>query len=103
MSRWSRTVLWIVLALLLAACASPARTTGQSTGSDAPRTSPAKRITLAVYGELVSMRSQVQSTSPGVVEIEQVVNAGLATVDDRGLLRARMAENVPSVENGLWK
>lgn len=31
-----------------------------------------------------------------------MVNPGLAVVDDRGALRAALAEAVPSLENGLW-
>jgi peptide/nickel transport system substrate-binding protein len=42
--------------------------------------------------------------SAGVVEVEQLINVGLAEVADyRVVLRPRLAETIPSVENGLWK
>jgi peptide/nickel transport system substrate-binding protein len=39
---------------------------------------------------------------PGVAELQELINAGLAVEDDRGTLRPRLAENVPSMEDGQW-
>lgn len=39
----------------------------------------------------------------GSAGVGELLHAGLATWDDRGELRAQLAEAVPSIENGLWK
>ncbi len=92
------------LLLLIAGCAAPAPRPGTaSSGEGAPNVSASKRITMAIYGELTTLRSQVMTVTPGLTEIEQVINAGLAAIDDRGIMHPRLAESVPSLENGLWK
>src|SRR5436305_9534323 len=93
----------MVLALTVVGCAPPASQTRDSgaarSGGSASAAAP-KRITVAIGGELTTLRSQTASTTPGIVEAEQLVNAGLAAVDNHGLLQARLAEEVPSIQNG---
>jgi peptide/nickel transport system substrate-binding protein len=61
----------------------------------------------AVTADLPSPRSQLAraagGTLPGARELEQLVHAGLAVEDHGGVLRAQLAENVPTIENGLWR
>ena len=40
---------------------------------------------------------------PGIDALEQVVGGSLAVRSDKGILVARLAEAVPTIENGLWK
>ncbi len=92
------------LLLLVAGCAAPVPSAGTpGSGEGVPRGSGPKRITMAIYGELTTLRSQVMTVTPGLTEIEQVINAGLAAIDHRGILHPRLAERVPSLENGLWR
>src|SRR5207244_1933657 len=43
------------------------------------------------------------NNSPGIDALQELVHAGLAVTDDAGTLRPRLAEAVPSLENGLWQ
>src|SRR5205814_6618452 len=36
-------------------------------------------------------------------EIEQLLNSGLGVVDTQAVIRPLLAEQIPSLENGLWK
>jgi peptide/nickel transport system substrate-binding protein len=99
-----RLGLFGALVLIVAGCAAPVPRADVTGGEANARSSPAaKRMTMAIYGELTSLRSQVMTVTPGLTEIEQVANAGLAAIDDRGILHPRLAQSVPTVENGLWK
>ena len=102
------TTFFIVLAVGLASCAPPSRPQDSSqTTQPATRPGATKRILAAVTADLPSPRSALSraagGTLPGAREVEQLVHAGLAVEDERGALRAQLAEDVPSVENGLWK
>jgi peptide/nickel transport system substrate-binding protein len=96
---------WIgALVLVVAGCVAPSPTSTGSRGGAAPDGAAApSRMVIAVQSELTALRSQVTSISPGLVEFEEVVNAGLAGVDDSGRLHPRLAESVPTIDNGLWK
>ncbi len=100
-----RACFWaVVLALLASGCAPPLPRADVAGGGDAAqRSAMPKRITIAIYGDLTTLRSQVMTVTPGLTEIEQIINAGLAAIDDRGNLHGRLAENVPTLENGLWR
>jgi ABC-type transport system substrate-binding protein len=39
----------------------------------------------------------------GLDAVEELVHAGMATIDRRGALSAQIAEAPPSIENGLWR
>src|SRR5438093_6544839 len=99
-----RPAFLLVLALLAAACApSVPRTDSGGGGSAAPGAATPKRISIAMFGELTNVRSQVMTVTPGLTEVEQMINAGLAAIDDKGIMHPRLTEAVPSLENGLWK
>jgi len=42
-------------------------------------------------------------TLPGTDTMQALLHAGLSIIDDRGGRRAQLAEQVPTLENGLWK
>ena len=109
MSRvWRIVAVGVMLQALLAGC----RSAGQP-GASAPAPDPSlratgpKRILAAVTSDLPSPRSALAraagGTLPGAREVEQLVHAGLAVEDDRGNPRAQLAEDVPTIENGLWR
>src|SRR4029450_10415336 len=95
---------WIVLGLLLAACAPTglAPPQGPATSGEPGRSAEPKRLLAAVMADLPSPRSQLAraagGTLPGAREVEQLVHAGLAVEDDRGNLSPQLAEMVPTVE-----
>ncbi len=41
--------------------------------------------------------------APGLYEVQDLVHAGAAFLDDQDVLQPRLAEAIPSAENGLWK
>jgi len=100
-------VLVSALAVVLAACAPPAGPgAGSGSGTAAQSTAP-KRITVAIRGEPKSVSGKLSLGTvggvPGQDEIEEMLNAGLANRDRGGSLHPQLAEQMPTVENGLWK
>ncbi len=102
----------IALALLLVSCAPPRPSDGAAPAGQAPpateqRAAGPKRITAAIMGNTRTFSDRVERSSagstPGSEELEEIVNAGLAVLDDRGMLHPLLAETVPSVENGQWR
>lgn len=92
-----------VLVLLGAACAPAPPGALQSS---APSGQPApKRITTAIRGDphTVYQKLNPRSNVPGIDQLERLVNAPLTFVDEQGLLQPRLAEAVPTLENGLWR
>jgi peptide/nickel transport system substrate-binding protein len=59
----------------------------------------------AVLGVHTTLQSRIAGANrrPGYDVLEELVSAGLANVDDTGKLRPQIAEQVPSLENGLWR
>lgn len=93
-----------LVALVLGACA-PATTT-QGAVQDAPARAPrVKKVTAAVTGDILAFSRTLTpgSSVDGIHATEDLIHAGLANIDDRGKLRAQMAEAVPTLDNGLWK
>src|SRR5437667_5511644 len=102
-----RTIIFLILPPLLAACApAPAR---QPTTS-APGAQPASpgtpsRVIAVIRGTLPILYNKIAvgATYSGLEYVERLVNAGLADADGNGIPQATLAEAVPSLENGLWK
>src|SRR5947209_55451 len=94
-----------LLALLTACTASPPPAPGGS-AAEAPAPPAKKRVLAAVFGEPTTLSDTLNATvpggSPGVVDLEFLVHAGLSIVDDHGQRVPRLAEAVPSLDNGLW-
>jgi peptide/nickel transport system substrate-binding protein len=99
---WRRGSVLIFGAILLIACAP----TGQSPsvadgGAAAPRTP--KRIVAAMKTVPPFFYQKLNPANvSGGPEVTDLVNAGLTMDGDRGDLLPRLAEEVPSAENGLW-
>lgn len=66
------------------------------------------RLTAAIFGDprhLGTNRTDpggALGNVPGSEAVEELLQVGLATIDDKGALQARLAEAVPTFENGLW-
>ena len=104
MNTLQRTLLAIVPLLVLAACA-PARSDapfGAVGGQDARQGSP-KRFSAAIRGDPHTLYQKLnpRSNIPGIDDLERLVNSGLSVPDSDGNLQPRLAEAVPTIENGL--
>ena len=93
------------LVLLLAACAPVAPPRAPAGPADAPeRQGPPKRIVAAIMDEPSVLSAQLAPPSArGIDAVEELVHAGMATIDRQGALRVQLAEDIPTIENGLWK
>ncbi len=100
-----RLVSWLGIMLLAvsAACAPAPERSGPAQMQQAGP----KRITTAIAGEPFTLSSTINTAGvggfPGVAELESLIHVGLAeVVDQRTVVAPRLAETLPSVENGLW-
>jgi peptide/nickel transport system substrate-binding protein len=106
-------IVGLLLTLVLAACAPAAPSGGPAPAGDqasGAASSPArtKRVTAAILGDPRTLRNAVNAAggagqAPGVDTVEELLNVGLVTLDAKARLHPRLAEAVPTVENGLWK
>jgi peptide/nickel transport system substrate-binding protein len=90
----------------LAACGPAGSGEGPSPGG-AQGTAGPKRISAAIMGDPSALRNVVNTggSTGGVAggeTIEELLHVGLGTLDNRGRLHPRLAEAIPSTENGHW-
>lgn len=100
-------VLW---ATVIGCAAPPGRTdTAQASGSSAQgEAARFKRIVIGIPGDLPVLTNRViravyAYTSPGGSEVEDLITDGLSDLDGNDVPQPKLAEAVPSFENGLWK
>jgi peptide/nickel transport system substrate-binding protein len=79
-----------------------------SAGSGSARPAGPKRITAVTMGEPPTLSTKINTAGsggvvPGADALEEMVSAGVAHLDDRGVLHPQLAEAVPTLENGLWR
>lgn len=102
-------IIALALVTVLVGCApSPASQSSSAGAESQPRTATKKRMGVAIRGNPWTLSSAMNSAGSGgvagVSEIEDMVHAGLADIAIRRVAAApRLAEAVPSIENGLWK
>jgi peptide/nickel transport system substrate-binding protein len=93
-------------------CAAPPAAPDGTRGSDATTAGTLagpKRNRAAFLSNPPTLNNSINQTVAGgrtyagVVALENLLNMGLTIHDDRGILTARLVEQVPSVENGLWR
>ena len=94
------------LAVALISCAPPPAATDGASAVARPQEN--KRLTAAIFSDPAGMHLYLTNPGgsgsvPGVAEINLMLNAGLTQPDDLDVLQPRLAEAVPSAENGLWK
>lgn len=107
MALWQRIAVSGLLLVSAAACAGPQPGALPGSGAPPPGAAGLRRITVAIRGDAKTLSSKLNSAGgaggvPGVPEIEEMLNAGLAIKDDSGAFHLLLAEDLPTVENGLW-
>jgi peptide/nickel transport system substrate-binding protein len=109
MERWRPILVRsVVVPVLLLGCAAPPSPRAADPGAAAPQQAAVfKRITVAIRGAAVALsQRQTQRVVGGVAgldALEDLVHSGLTHADPQGGRHAKLAEAVPTVENGLWK
>ncbi|MBM2812145.1 MAG: ABC-type transporter, periplasmic subunit, partial [Chloroflexi bacterium] len=93
--------------LLAAACSSGSAGPTLARGGAAESSSAVKRVVAAILSDPPTLRNTINTRGasgsvPGVDAVEGLLHSGLVAGDHRDLFHARMAEAVPSLENGLW-
>lgn len=100
------TIVSIAIFCILFGCAGPPGPS-QAGGGAAGRPQAPKRIILAMGDDPPALSQRINTAGSASVEgasqLEQLVRAGAASVDDRGNLHPRVAEVVPTTDNGLWR
>src|SRR3954469_23868132 len=89
---------FLVFVVLLFACG---RLTPAPTEGEAPRTTGPSRLVAAIMSDPKDIGPEAGPAS-GVDALRGLMHAGLASLDERDVLRAQLAEAVPTLENGLW-
>ncbi|HEY3117312.1 MAG TPA: ABC transporter substrate-binding protein, partial [Chloroflexota bacterium] len=91
--------------VLLAGCSGPGNSATSSTNPAAPATP--KRITAAIMSNPPTISAQGVlaggGTYPGGDALVKLLNGSLTAIDTQGNRLPDLAEEVPSLENGLWK
>lgn len=87
----------------ISACVGPG---GSMSGEQSGPASGPKRITAAIQGDPVALFPGL-GLNPAYVRgsdaLGELIHVGASTIAAGGVSVARLAENVPTVENGLWK
>ncbi|HEY3118474.1 MAG TPA: ABC transporter substrate-binding protein, partial [Chloroflexota bacterium] len=103
----AKTALIACLAPLLiaTACATPGGPPSQAGGG--PASAGPKRLIAAIHGNPTSILYSLNSGGGGRVdggmELQGLVNSGMAVQTSGGEWTPVLAEAIPSVDNGLWK
>ncbi|MPZ12824.1 MAG: hypothetical protein GEU73_00080 [Chloroflexi bacterium] len=88
-----------ILVLAVVGCTTPERPAEpQDSSSQAP-----KRMNIGILGDPPLLYNSLVGAESADDVAEELVNRGLTEADDRRTFRPVLAEDVPSVENGLWK
>ncbi len=78
---------------------APLQSAAQSQRPAAP-----KRIVVALKDDVPGLSEKVRiGPGGGIMIVEHIVNAGLGIIDNDGNVQPQTAEQVPSLENGLWR
>lgn len=108
-SSLARPVLVLSVLAVLAGCAAPASAPGTGVSTGGPEKPTAvKRLVMGLFSDPEGMHKLLTNPSgtgrvPGLNEVQDLLHAGAAYLDEQDVLQPRLAEAVPSAENGLWK
>jgi peptide/nickel transport system substrate-binding protein len=106
--RWIRAGMLLV-SVLAVACSSGggARPSAAGDSAQPQRQSGPKRIVAAIWGDPKTLNPAMNQIgaggSGGVSEIALLLNVGMADVNFTTPVEPRLAERIPSLDNGLWK
>jgi ABC-type transport system substrate-binding protein len=97
----------LAIVLLLGACAPAQRPAGSEQGGEsagAPGAARAPvRVVAAITGNPPAFVTWLSATGlRGIDAVQDLLTTGLAGVDNTGVVQPRLAETVPSIDNGLW-
>ena len=96
----------MLVAVGLSACAAPSPVTPRpgTQGLEQPAAGAApKRLRVAIVGDPVTVFPGVDlRQASAIVELEGLVNSGLAVLDPERIPRAQLTQALPSTDNGLW-
>ena len=108
-----RTRIWSVALIVItlgAGCAAPAQVEPSAGSQPSPQIAPAqpaapKRVVATIQGDPPTLYPSLNpaGAARGQEALVDLVNPGLSIVDNQGELQPRLAESVPTLENGLWK
>lgn len=95
----------LVVALMLAACAQPQSPGGQTSApGEAARPAARKVVTAAVFSQVpFAAPALIPADASGNEVVVALANSGFTVVNRQAALEPRLAETIPSVDNGLWK
>jgi len=99
---------WIIaLAATLAVVACAPATAPVGSTAPQPGEAARKRVIAVVLGDVYTVSSFLADgtagqNNPGIAEVEKLLNEGLTVLNGPTRV-ARLAEQVPATENGLWK
>lgn len=107
-----RLPLWPVsvlacFAVLSAACGPAGLGERTAPVTERAESGATKRLTVAIMGDPYTLSAKLNTSGPGsnvpgTDALEDLVNSGLANMDNNSRLHAVLALDVPSVENGQW-
>lgn len=89
----------LLIAVLLASCAP----VGPGAPAAQPQSTGPKRLTAAILSDPKGLGLEQGGGFAGLDALRTLLHAGLASPDELNVLRPRLAEALPSLENGLWK
>jgi peptide/nickel transport system substrate-binding protein len=101
----------LAVTVVLVSCAGPTAapdtvTSGKS-AEPATDSGHTKRVSAVLRGNPFTLSEAINAAGsgsvPGVGELQELIHAGLGVEDDQRQLRPRLAEELPTVENGRWK
>lgn len=108
MRTWTRIAgMFFALAVLVAGCAPPpSPTSSQAPGAPSPQRSTAlNRVVAGIPSDppFVYNKLNVGGVGGQGSALQELTHVGLTNYDPRGTLYPRLAEAVPTLDNGLWK
>ncbi len=103
-SPW-RAAAIVLLGLAVLACGSPPQraTESRAQGGAVAQQPAIKRITLGVLGDPPVLFNSIGTASGADDTGEELVSRGLVEADDTRTFRPLLAEDIPTIENGLWQ
>ncbi len=109
--RVRRTMTIMLLGVLAVSACAPVAPRSQpapgpaNAGAPTTATGP-KRLVAAINGNPRVLSSRLDragsGSTPGIEEVEDLLNSGLVVMDARGEIQPLLADAVPALDNGLW-
>lgn len=102
-SPWRAPII-LILVLAVVGCAAPQRAADrQEPGAAAQQPQAIKRVTIGILGDPPALYNSIGTASGADDVAEELVNRGLTEADDTRTFRPLLAEDIPTIENRLWR